>query len=89
MAYDSSLWKLRLDPAIPQLPATFGDDVVVRWIEAVTDDEAFTELLNTTFLDHPSPLEVDLATIRRVHGSREFDPSSILLVASAGGSWAR
>jgi mycothiol synthase len=83
MAYDSSLWKLRLDPSVPQVTASFPEDVAVRWIEAGTDDEAFTELVNTTFLDHPSPLEVDLATIRRVHGSRGFDPSTILLVAPA------
>ena len=56
---------------------------MIRWIEPGTDDEAFTELLNTTFRDHPSPLEVDLATIRRVHGAPVFDPSTILLVAPA------
>jgi mycothiol synthase len=81
LAYHSSLWKLRLDPAAPQAPPAFPDDLVVRWIEPGTDDEPFTELVNTTFLDHPSPLEVDLATIRRVHGARGFDPSTILLVA--------
>ena len=83
MRYHSSLWKLRLDPRVTVEPATFPDDVVVRWIEPGTDDEAFTHLLATSFLDHPSPLEVDLGTIRRVHGSREFDPSTILLVADA------
>jgi mycothiol synthase len=56
---------------------------VIRWIEPGTDDEPFTELLNTAFRDHPSPLEVDLATIRRVHGGPAFDPSTILLVAPA------
>ena len=84
LAYHSSLWKLRLDPAAAVAPPAFPDDVVVRWIERGTDDAPFTELLNTTFEDHPSPLQVDLATIRRVHGRREFDPSSILLVAPAG-----
>ena len=83
LAYHSSLWKLRLDPDVEQAPPRFADDLVIRWIEPGTDDEAFTELLNTTFRDHPSPLEVDLATIRRVHGARSFDPSTILLVAPA------
>ena len=81
LAYQSSLWKLRLDPAVPQAQPRFGDDLVVRWIEPGADDEAFTELLNTTFRDHPSPVDVDLATIRRVHAEPSFDPSTILLVA--------
>jgi mycothiol synthase len=83
LTYHSSLWKLRLDPATGPDPPRFADDVVVRWIEPGTDDESFTELLNTTFRDHPSPLDVDLASIRRVHGGPAFDPSTILLVAPA------
>ena len=83
LACHSSLWKLRLDPAsAPGLPR-FADDLVICWIEPGTDDESFTELLNTTFRDHPSPLDVDRETIRRVHGGPAFDPSSILLVAPA------
>jgi mycothiol synthase len=83
LRYHSSLWKLRLDPAVEASAPSFPENVVVRWIEPRTDDAAFTELLNTTFARHPSPLEVDLATIQRVHGRREFDPSTILLVAPA------
>lgn len=83
LAYQSSLWRLRLDPEVLQEPPRFGNDVVVRWIEPGADDASFTELVNTTFRDHPSPIEVDLATIRRVHAERSFDPSSILLVARA------
>ena len=83
MRYHSSLWKLRLEPGAAVQPPRFADDVVVRWIEPGTDDEAFTDLLNTTFLDHPSPLEVELDTIRRVHGSKSFDPSTILLASDA------
>jgi len=83
MAYHSSLWKLRLDPEVPVAPPRFGDDILPRWIEPGPDDEAFVELVNTTFLDHPSPLGVDLATIRRVHGNPGFDPSTILVISSA------
>lgn len=81
LAYHSSLWKLRLDHDAPREPAVFPESLVVRWVEPGPDDEAVVELFNTTFLDHPSPLNVELETIRRVHGSREFDPSTILLVA--------
>jgi mycothiol synthase len=83
LRYHSSLWKLRLDPGVPVDAPRFPPDVVVRWIEPGADDASFVDLVNTTFLDHPSPLEVDLGTIRRVHGARGFDPSTILLVASA------
>lgn len=83
MAYHSSLWQLRLEDGASLEPPRFPGDVVVRWIEPGTDDEAFTELVNTTFLDHPSPLTVAPETIRRVHGARGFDPSTILLVAPA------
>jgi mycothiol synthase len=83
LAYDSSLWKLRLDPSVDVTAASFPEDVVVRWIERGSDDARFVGLVNTTFEEHPSPIEVDLATIERVHGRRDFDPSSILLVSFA------
>jgi mycothiol synthase len=84
LAYHSSLWLLRRDPALPVVAPSFGDDLVVRWLEPGTDDEPFVDLVNTIFLDHPSPLVLDLATARRVHARRDFDPSTILLVAPAG-----
>ncbi len=81
--YHSSLWRLVLDRSTIPVPPAFGDDVIVRWLIPGEDDAAFVDLVNEIFLDHPFPLVLDLERIRRVHGSREFDPSSILLVAPA------
>jgi mycothiol synthase len=79
--HHSSLWKLRLRAGVPVDAPRFPEDVVVRWIEPGTDDAPFIDLFNTAFLDHPSPIHVEPVRIRRVHGARDFDPSTILLVA--------
>ena len=83
LRYHSSLWQLRLDPAAEPPPPSFGDDVVVRWFQPGTDEPAFVALVNEIFLDHPSPLVLDLEEVRRVHARPGFDPTAILLVASA------
>jgi mycothiol synthase len=83
LRYHSSLWRLVLDHAADEVPPAFGPDVVVRWLIPGDDDAAFVELVNEIFLDHPFPLVLDLERIRRVHARRDFDPSSILLVAPA------
>lgn len=84
LAYNSSLWLMRLDPAAATVPPSFGDVLDVRPLEPGTDEAAFVELVNTIFLDHPSPLVLDLEAVRRVHAKPGFDPSTILLVAPAG-----
>jgi len=82
--YDSSMWLMRLPPDAPVTPPRFPADVVVRWIEPGADDEAYVELANDAFRDHPSPLTFTLDRVRLVHGLPDFDPSSILLLAPAG-----
>jgi mycothiol synthase len=74
---------MRLDPAATVGVPAFGDDVVVRWLQPGTDEPAFVELVNEIFLDHPSPLHLDLGEVRRIHAAKDFDPSTILLVAPA------
>ena len=81
--YHSSLWRLVLDRSAAPAAPVFGDSVVVRWLIPGDDDAAFVDLVNEIFLDHPFPFVLDLERIRRVHRSREFDPTSILLVAPA------
>jgi mycothiol synthase len=81
--YHSSLLRLVLDRSAVPVPPAFADDVVVRWLIPGEDDAAFGDLVNEIFLDHPYPLVLDLERIRRVHARRDFDPSSILLVAPA------
>ena len=83
LRYHSSLWLMRLDEAATPPPPAFPDDLVVRWLEPGTDEPAFVELVNEIFLDHPSPLHVELGEVRRAHARQGFDPSTILLVSPA------
>lgn len=81
--YDSSMWLMRLPPEAEVPPSAFPADVVVRWYERGTDDAAYVELANDAFRDHPSPLEFTIERVRHVHALPGFDPSTILLAASA------
>jgi mycothiol synthase len=83
LRYHSSLWQLQHDPSEPAVPPAFGGDVAVRWLEPGSDEPAFVDLVNEIFLDHPSPLTLDLDEVRRVHARPGFDPTAILLVARA------
>lgn len=83
LRYHASLWLLRLDAGAPVVPPRFPDEVVVRWLEPGVDEPAFVELVNSSFLDHPWPLRLDVRDARAAHGRPEFDPSTILLVATA------
>jgi mycothiol synthase len=81
LRYRASLWRLRLDNGVPVAAPSFGDDVAVRCLEPGTDEPAFVALVNEVFLDHPSPLVLDVEEAHRVHTRPDFDPSTILLVA--------
>jgi mycothiol synthase len=83
LRYHSSLWLMRLADGARVPEARFPDDVITRWVEPGHDDDAVVALVNDAFADHPSPLAVDLATIRRVHGAHAFDPSTVLVVSPA------
>jgi mycothiol synthase len=83
LRYRSSLWQLRLPTDAAVADPRFGDDVAVRSIEPGLDEPALVDLVNTTFLDHPSPLSLELGRLRRLNARPEFDPSTILLVAPA------
>ncbi len=80
-AYDSSLWLLRLPPETPVPPPAFAADILVRTYRMDEDIPAYAALINTSFVDHPSPLSVSAEMIRHVHGLPGFDPEDIALVA--------
>lgn len=81
--YHSSMWLMRLPPEAAVAAPWFPSDVVVRWLEPGADDEAYVELANDAFRDHPSPLTFTLERVRHVHALADFDPSTILLLAPA------
>jgi mycothiol synthase len=55
--------------------------VIVRWFEPGPDDEPYVDVINASFADHPSPLQVTLDEIRHIHGIAGFDPRLVLVVA--------
>ncbi len=68
---------------MPWTPPAFPDDVVARRIRPEADDATFVTLVNEIFLDHTWPLVIDEADVRHTHDAPGFDPSMILLLASA------
>jgi mycothiol synthase len=83
LAYHSSLWQLRLADGAPSTPPVFPDGLLVRALEPDADEAAFVDLVNDTFLDHPSPLRLTAAEVRRAHATPGFDPATILVVTPA------
>lgn len=83
LRYRSSLWQLELDPDASCGAPAFPAGVRVRPFVPGADEPAFVALVNDTFRDHPSPLEVDVEAVRRVNAAPDFDPSTILLVEPA------
>ena len=79
----SSLWQLCLPPTTAAAPPAFPDDVRIRPIVPGADDEAFVELVNDTFREHPTPLRLELAQVRRVHARPGFDPVTIQVMTTA------
>ena len=82
MRYASSLWQMRLPAEVldgvsePTFPAATS----VRPFQGGTDVAAFVALVNRIFLDHPSPIELSVGEVRRVHRLPGFDASTILVV---------
>jgi mycothiol synthase len=84
-AYHHSTWNMRLrDDAVVPAPAFPASVVRHRYRE--DDVEAFVDLVNTAFLDHPTPLSVSVERIRYVHSLPDFDPGDIYLLAPADAS---
>lgn len=80
--YRSSLWQLRLDPAVAVPPPSFPDGYAARAFQPGADDQQFVTLLNTCFADHPSPLAVSLNIVRHAHARPSFDPTDIAIVTA-------
>jgi mycothiol synthase len=79
----SPIWQLVLEAGTPWTPPALPDDVITRQIRPDSDDSAFAALVNEIFLDHTWPLVLDEADVREANAAPGFDPSMILLLASA------
>jgi mycothiol synthase len=82
LRYHSSLWQFALAPDIVLPPPSFPPSVATRTFTPA-DLEAYVELLNDTFAEHPTPLTFTVDAVRFVHGLPEFDPAGVLLVTPA------
>jgi mycothiol synthase len=81
MTYRSSMWRLDLAPGTDVPEPAFAADVVTRAFSDWLPLQAFVDLLNAAFADHPSPLSWSLAQIQYAHGRLDFDPSTTMLVS--------
>ncbi len=81
----SSLWQMRLaGRAMATLDdAAFPATATVRTLRVGQDEAPFVALVNRIFLDHPSPIELSLDEVRRIHASPDFDPTTVLIVEDA------
>ena len=86
MRYASSLWQMRLSSdAMAAVPdPDFPAPAVIRRLRPGRDEAPFVALVNRIFLDHPSPIQLSLDEVRRVHATPGFDPTTVLVVEDGG-----
>lgn len=82
--YDHSSWRFVLDPT-RTLPRPELSALVLLDDYRDEDILPYIELINTTFLDHPTPLRVTREQIEHVHGQPQFDPAAIAILRDAQG----
>jgi mycothiol synthase len=80
--YHHSLWSMRIDNDV-DVPAPVFPPSVVRYPYHHDVIPRLTELINTIFLDHPTPLSVTIDQMTFVHTNPAFDPESLCLLAAA------
>jgi len=80
-AYDASLWLLRLSP-VHEVPApVFPVEVVARTFGRDDDIARYVGLINSAFIDHPSPIFVSVEAVERAHAQPGWEPDGIHLLA--------
>jgi mycothiol synthase len=84
MVYRSSLWLFALAPDQDVPAPAFPDDVVTRsWDpDRDIDLEAWVAFMHAAFEGHPTPMSFSPTVIAHVHQAPDFDPGTILIVAS-------
>ena len=82
MRYSSSLWQMRLasDAMAAVSEPDFPVTAVTRTLQPGRDEAPFVTLVNRIFEDHPSPIQLSLDEVRRVHATPGFDPTTVLVV---------
>ncbi len=85
LEHTSSLWQMRLSSrAADAMPGpAFPANTAVRTLRVGEDEVPFVALANRIFLDHPSPIELSIDEVRRIHASPDFDPTTVLIAEAA------
>jgi len=80
--YHHSLWNMRLrgDAVVP--PPAFPHEVVSRPYRE-EDAVDFVDVVNTAFLDHPTPMSITVDRVRFRHSLPGFDPDDLCLLVPA------
>jgi mycothiol synthase len=79
-AYHSTLWDLALpaDAYVP--PPSWPDDVTARAFDRSRDVEDWVAMFNTAFREHPTPIQLEPASVMEVSDQFELDDADLLLV---------
>jgi mycothiol synthase len=81
--YHSSLWRFELARSVEVEGPAFPSEFTIRPY-ADGDLDAFVELANASFIDHPTPISFPRTAVAHVHDLPDFDPGHILLVTPRG-----
>ncbi len=81
-AYDSSLWQLRLPPGFDVDRPVFPPAVVARPFTSDVDIARYVGMINSAFVDHPSPILVTMDVVTMAHSRLEFVPENICLLSA-------
>lgn len=80
--YHHSLWSMRIENEVAVPPPAFPA-AVVRHPYHHDDIPRLTDLINTIFRDHPTPLTVTIEQLTFTHTNPAFNPESLYLLANA------
>jgi len=82
--YQSSLWRLDLPAGTPVAPPSFPSALRQRRIDEIAVD-AYVDLFNAAFRDHPTSLRVSREQVEWVHSRPDFDPTTVSILVERDG----
>ena len=81
--YDSSLWQLLLPPGFDVDRPLFPSAVIARPFTSDVDIARYVGMINSAFVDHPSPIVVTIDAVAAAHARPGFVPDNICLLSAA------
>jgi mycothiol synthase len=81
--YHSSVWRLDLPSEVAVPAPAFPSELVARAFKP-GDEEAYLDVFNAAFADHPTPIVATIEGVRFMARHAEFDPSEFLFLSRPG-----